>query len=213
MLYPKIETIFERDEKTFKVLWDAFKLKDPIFSIPKTWDFTEKIDGTNISVEHEPLQASLKIGGRTEKTEVPQSIKDYIHGIVTVEKLNEIFEEKRVVIFGEGYGGKIQAGEEDKNRGGKYSKTEKFIVFDILVEGKYWLSRPNVESICTALELEAVPFVGNFTIPEAVEMARKGFYSSFGEGIKAEGLIGKTSIPLFDAKHRRLICKIKSCDF
>lgn len=211
MLYPKIDTIFERDAKTFKVL--EGNLKNPIFSIPKTWDFTEKIDGTNIRIEYDAPSTSFNLGGRTEKAEVPQPIKDYIFSIVTVEKVNEIFDGKNVVIFGEGYGGKIQAGEEDKKRGGKYSETEKFIVFDILIGDKYWLKRPNIESICTTLGFDCVPFVGNFTIEEAVKMVRDGFSSYFGNGIKAEGLIGTTSIPLFDAKHRRLICKIKSCDF
>ncbi len=133
--------------------------------------------------------------------------------MVTVEKLDQIFKGKHIIIFGEGYGGKIQAGEEDKKRGGKYSETKKYRVFDILVESKYWLGRSSIQTIYSAPGLDCVPLAGNFTLHEAVQTVRGGFRSLLGKGIKAEGLIGKTSIPLFDSRHRRLICKIKSSDF
>lgn len=80
-------------------------------------------------------------------------------------------------------------------------------------EGKYWPGRSTIQSICSAPGLDCVPLAGNFTLHEAVQTVRGGFCSLLGKGIKTEGLTGKTSIPLFDARRRRLICKIKSSDF
>lgn len=209
MLYPKIETIFHRDEKTFKVITDQYK--DPIYSIIKKWEFTEKIDGTNIRI----LKGNtLELGGRTEKTEIPKAIENYIFDIISMPKLEEVFGNKEVIIFGEGYGGKIQAGSEDKIRGGKYSDVEKFIVFDILVGGKFWLKRNDIEEICKTLGLDVVPLLNVEDLYEATMQTKIGFKSLLGDGnLNAEGMIGKTSIPLFDALHRRLICKIKTRDF
>lgn len=209
MLYPKIDTIFERDEKTFKVNVD--KYKNPIYSIINKWEFTEKIDGTNIRI----LKGDcLELGGRTEKAEVPKAIERYIFDIISMPKLEEIFGDKEVIIYGEGYGGKIQGGAEDKLRGGKYSDTEKFIVFDILVGGKFWLKRSDIEEICKNLGLDVVPLLTFDRLGEAWLHTKIGFKSELGDGsIKAEGMIGKTSIPLFDGCHNRLICKIKTKDF
>ena len=47
MEYPKIETLFNRDEK-FKVVEGDYRL--PEFENIKQWDVTEKIDGTNVRV-------------------------------------------------------------------------------------------------------------------------------------------------------------------
>lgn len=210
MLYPKIDTIFERNEKTFKVCSD--KIKNPIFSLIKEWEFTEKIDGTNIRIFKGDC---LEIGGRTEGSQIPKEVESYIfdHLQITMPKLEEIFGEKDVVIYGEGYGGKIQAGENDKKRGGKYSKTEKFIVFDILVGGKYWLARSNIEEICKTLSLDVVPYVWSGSIEDAVKIVKDNPRSWLNQEVDAEGLVGRTHVPLFDAKHNRLICKIKTRDF
>lgn len=209
MLYPKIETVFNRDEKTFKV--NTNRYKDKIYSIIREWEFTEKIDGTNIRI----LKGNcLELGGRTENAEVPKAIEHYIFDLISMEKLQEIFGDKDVVIFGEGYGGKIQAGEKDKLRGGKYSNTEKFIVFDVLVSGKFWLKRSDLEEICKNLGFDVVPILPISNLNEACHVTKNGFRSILGDGsIKAEGMIGKTAIPLFDSLHRRVICKIKTEDF
>lgn len=228
MLYHKIETLFERDENTFKV--NPEKLRDPIWSLIKEWEFTEKIDGTNVRIEYEfsPRSGSINFKGREEKSEIPKPLWDYLNEFDLMERCFGVFKDQqdkllatntdsfqfRVTIFGEGYGGKIQAGRQDKERGGKYSETEKFMVFDICVGDYYWLSRPNIEDICAKLRLDVVPLVGTMGLDQAVEMVKAGFKSKLGDGsIQAEGLIGRTPIPLFDAKHRRLICKIKTRDF
>lgn len=47
MIYPKIETLFERNPN-FTV--DPLKLKSPVLGCINPWEVTEKIDGTNIRV-------------------------------------------------------------------------------------------------------------------------------------------------------------------
>lgn len=47
--YNKIETIYVRDEKTKKV-YPQYRNPDVEFLKDLTWQFTEKVDGTNIRV-------------------------------------------------------------------------------------------------------------------------------------------------------------------
>lgn len=204
MLYPKIETIFERDPKTFKV--DENKIKDPIYTLIKEWEFTEKIDGTNIRIIYDGT-SNIKFGGRTENAQLPCELLNLLHEDIKFEPFHETFGEKNVIIFGEGYGAKIQ-------NGGGYSPTQKFIAFDILIGERYWLNREDVESICNKLGLDIVPLIGYMSLEEGVKIVKEGFKSKIGNGsMDSEGLIGRTRIPLFDSKHNRLICKIKTKDF
>ena len=46
--YHKIETLFERDEKTKKLIEGNYRNETVRFLENNYWDFTEKIDGTNI---------------------------------------------------------------------------------------------------------------------------------------------------------------------
>lgn len=213
--YPKIETAFQRDPETFKIPSDGDRiLSNPRFGIIKEWEWSEKIDGTNISIAiNEEGKSEPSIYGRNEKSEVPKAMEHYIRERLPLQTLKELFEDKRVNIFGEGYGGKIQAGRYDKDRGGKYRESESFIVFDIVVGSKYWLKRNDVDDICTKLNFEAVPYIGTFSLTEATERVKEGFNSLLNSEVKAEGLIGRTALPLFDAVGGRLICKLKTSDF
>lgn len=222
MLYPSIETLFTRDFVTHKLIPGEYKKE--VFSLIKEWEWTEKIDGTNIRVMYDCGKEfpSMTIGGRTENAQLPMGVVDYIQGKLNAEKLHETFE-KSVVIFGEGYGDKIQEGSgyihpDDPVR-------QKFIVFDICVGGKYWLQREDVVVICESLGLDVVPLVEHFfdedeifytlrCIENAVARVKTGFKSKLGDGTKdAEGLVGRTKIPLYYAKHRRVIAKIRTEDF
>lgn len=226
MLYPSIETLFTRDPITHKLV--AGDYKEEVFSLIKEWEWTEKIDGTNIRVMYEPtifkslVPSSMKIGGRTENAQLPMGVVDYIQGKLTLDKLYEVFGQRQAVIFGEGYGDKIQEGSgyihpDDPVR-------QKFIVFDICVADKYWLKRKAVVGICESLGLDVVPLMTEvcesgivYSIADpavASDFVKKGFPSQIGDGTKdAEGLVGRTKIPLFDAKGRRIIAKLRTENF
>ena len=48
--YHKIETLYERDEKTKKLIIGKFRNPTIEFLKDNVWQFTEKVDGTNIRV-------------------------------------------------------------------------------------------------------------------------------------------------------------------
>ncbi len=207
MEYPKIETLFERDEKTRKVFPD--KLKNPVYGILKSWQFTEKVDGTNIRVQWQ--EGKLKLGGRTDNANIPADLVQLLYEAIDIQKLRDTFGDSPAVIYGEGYGAGIQ-------RGGAYSKTKQFIVFDVLVDGKWWLAWENVKDIASKFNLKTVPFIGDMTLERGIEMVKTGFDSILakeqtGEKYPAEGIVGRPVETLFDKKGLRLIVKLKTRDF
>jgi ATP-dependent RNA circularization protein (DNA/RNA ligase family) len=206
MEYPKIETLFERDEKTHKVFPD--RLRNPVYGIFKLWQFTEKIDGTNIRIFWQ--DGKIRIGGRTDNAQIPADFVQHLYEILDVEKLRITFPDTSAIIYGEGYGAGIQ-------KGGAYSKTKRFIVFDVLIGDKWWMNWENTVGIAEKLGLKTVPFIGEMSLEDGIAMVRNGFFSPLalenGEQYQAEGLVGRTVEPLFDKHGKRIIIKIKTKDF
>jgi hypothetical protein len=207
MEYHKIETLYERDEKTHKLKPELI-LKNSIYSLIKTWQFTEKIDGTNIRCIWK--DSKLTFGGKTDNAQIHADLIKYLYENVSAEKLKEIFSETNAIIYGEGYGAGIQ-------KGGVYSATKKLIVFDVLVDDKWWLNWENTCDVAKRLGLDVVPYIGEMTLEEATKIVKEGFPSALcarnGVHALAEGLVGRTAETLFDKKHARLIVKLKTKDF
>lgn len=207
MEYHKIETLYERDPKTFKVI--PGKYKNRTYSLLKQWRWTEKIDGTNIRVMYNPgTAAPLTFGGRTDNAQLHADLLAELLRLFTIEKLQLLFDDTPVILYGEGYGAGIQKG------GADYSPTKKFILFDVLVGHKWWLNHEALLDVACKLELDMVADFGLMTLEEATEFVRKGFKSRLNGGRKeAEGLVGRPEEPLFDKKGHRLIVKLKTKDF
>jgi hypothetical protein len=205
--YHKIETLYERDPATFKVKPGV--LKNPTYSMLKTWHWTEKIDGTNIRIIWSPnTPVELSFGGKTDNANIPAQLVTHLQQIVSIDGLRAIFPDAPAVIYGEGYGAGIQKG------GGLYSPTKKFIAFDVLVDGQWWLNWENTVDVAQKLGLDNVPYIDEMTLEEATEMVRIGFPSRLNGGqCPAEGLVGRPLETLFDKKHARLIVKLKTKDF
>jgi len=189
MEYHKIETLFERDEKTHKVYPD--RLKNPVYGIFKSWQFTEKVDGTNIRVIWECAKPEsperLRWGGKTDNAQLPADLVTWLTENVTAEKLRAVFPDADAVIYGEGYGAGIQ-------KGGAYSPTKQFIVFDVLVGGQWWLAWENTCGVAEKLGIKTVPFIGNMTLEEGVAMVKGGLLSVLakeqtGQDYQMEGLV------------------------
>lgn len=200
LIYPKIDTLFNRNQD-FSLNMEEFR--EPIFDKINLWEVTEKIDGTNIRLIWSNQE--LHIEGRTEKADVPKDLINWIKENVSIETLKALFGDKKVVLYGEGYGGKIQAGQ-------NYSDQSKFILFDVKVE-KYWLKRKDIEAIASNLNIESVPLLGFMDITSIVNMVKEGFYSRIGENKLSEGIIAKPIVPLFDNMGKRIIFKLKHKDF
>lgn len=205
--YPKIETLYERDERTFK-LKPELVLKNRVYGLIKTWQFTEKIDGTNIRCIWNPVGPALSFRGRSDNASIHPALMAHLQETVLASKLAEVFPDTEAVLYGEGYGAGIQKG------GGDYSATKKFILFDVFVAGKWWLNWEAVCDVAARLNIETVPLIGDMTLEQAADMVRAGFQSRLNGGkAQAEGVVGRTVEPLFDKKGSRLIVKLKTKDF
>jgi hypothetical protein len=210
MEYPKIETIFERDEK-FKVI--PTKIRKSVYELIKTWQWTEKINGTNIRIILNQ-DGNLTIGGRTDNAQIHADLFNYLQKTFSLDLMKGIFwvkEPCNVILYGEGYGAGIQKG------GGNYSSSKVFRLFDVLVE-RWWLSWENVCDVANKLNIKTVPFLYEMNIEDAVLFTKTGFKSlvaleETGVEYQAEGVVGRTKETLFDKNMKRLIVKLKTKDF
>jgi len=199
------------------------------------FECTEKIDGTNMSVHIIPVgyndiggafkvNYAVEYHGKTEKADTPKHLQVKMEQLFPAEKMLEAFNKNvtyenvedaikevnhgKVIVFGEGYGAKIQ-------KGGNYISNDcGFILFDVTVDGMFLL-RESLEDIASKLEIPIVPLIGYMTVDEAIEFVKKGFKSTIAENkdYDAEGLVLKTPMGLLNRKGERIITKIKTCDF
>src|SRR4051812_815573 len=111
MEYHKIETLFERDKKTFIV--DPMALKSPVLGTINLWDVTEKIDGTNIRAMLSE-EGILTFGGRTDNAQIDTGLLKVLQQMITAEAMKAAFwidgKPVSAVLYGEGYGAGIQKG-------------------------------------------------------------------------------------------------------
>lgn len=208
--YEKIETIYKRDVEGTKKLIEG-DWRDPLFYILQDvkWYFTEKVDGTNVRVMWDGYKVSF--GGRTEKTSHPAELIEHLEkmfgGTVNEQIFEQLFGDKEVIIFGEGYGGKIQGA------GKHYRPDVSFIIFDVCVNGIY-LERENIVEIANAFDVPVVPIVFKGTLKEAVEFIKLVPTSQLSiTDYKMEGIVGKPAVEIYNKYGKRAICKIKVCDF
>lgn len=204
--YHKIETLFERDEKTKRLIEGKFRNEAIEFLKDNKWQFTEKIDGTNIRIYWDGHKVSFY--GRTERAQIPADLVNRLNELFGGEVNEEIFEQKfgetEVMLVGEGYGEKIQ-------KGGLYRKGQDFILFDVMI-GNNWQPRESVEEIANSFGIEVVPIVLEGTIQDGIDFVKQKPKSKFGTA-DSEGLVGRTKIELQTRTGKRAIVKIKVSDF
>ena len=204
--YHKIQTIFERDEKTKKLVEGKFADKTVEFIKDLKWQFTEKIDGTNIRILWDGHK--VRFGARTDDGQIPAILTNRLIELFAGEKNEQLFEQKfgetEVMLVGEGYGEKIQ-------NGGLYRKGQDFILFDVKIAGN-WQPRESVEDIARYFGIDAVPVVLEGTIQEGIDFVKSAPDSKIGTA-KAEGVVGRPSVEMQDRCGNRLIVKIKVNDF
>ncbi len=116
--YHKIQTVFKRDpNNNHKTLLEGeYSLPEFDYLANNEWEFTEKVDGTNIRIMTTGYSESQKsyginFGGRSDNAQIPaplvQWLEEVFHCDDTRQSLHEMFPEG-VCLYGEGYGGKIQ---------------------------------------------------------------------------------------------------------
>ena len=205
--YPKIETIFSRDtEGTKKLIFGTYQNETVKYLRFNDWQFTEKIDGTNISVEWDGHAVSFH--GRTERAQIPKHLLEYLEKTFLTTEAEELFEQtygdKNVILYGEGYGAKIQ-------NGGNYRSDVSFILFDVLI-GDNWQEREWVEKTAKMFGIDVVPVVFVGSLEEGVDYVMEHHPSTIGTAMM-EGIVGRPMVEMRDRLGKRIIVKIKWEDF
>lgn len=214
--YEKIETVFMRDiEGTKKLIPGRYRDETVEFLKDNCWIWTEKIDGTNIRVHWDGHV--VEFGGRTDQAQIPaplvNKLNEYFGGEQNAQVFEQVFGEKDVVLFGEGYGNKIQ------KVGGQYnSDGVDFALFDVCI-GENYMPRIVVQSVARAFGVDAVPIVGLGTIDKAIAFVQSKPYSRVAQKKNAastllmEGVVCRPMVELRTRTGERVICKIKLQDF
>lgn len=203
--YHKIEGLYKRDEITKKLLPGVYRNEAVEYLKDCDWQFTEKIDGTNIRVHWDGHKVSF--AGRTDKAIIPAKLLEYLEqafgGEVNEQIFEEHFGEKEVTLYGEGYGAKIQ-------NGGDYRPDNSFILFDVMV-GDVFLNRAAVRDVSQYFGVDVVPIILIGTIEEAEAYVSNEPMSTIGKA-KMEGLVGRPCVELCNRMHNRIIVKVKVRD-
>ena len=208
--YNKIETLYEREPKTKKLNEGVFRNPTVEYLKDLEWVWTEKIDGTNIRVCWDGH--NMTFGGRTDKAQIPaplvNKLNEYFGGESSAQVFEQTFGNREVILFGEGYGAKIQDG------GNYISDHVDFILFDIMINGNYQ-SRETVVGIANDFGLKVVPIIGTGTLLEAVLYVKKRPRSFIAQNpnYPMEGLVCRPAMELQDHCGNRIIVKIKWRDF
>ena len=209
--YQKIDTVFERDMNGSKKLIEG-SFRDPAVMYLKnnSWMFTEKIDGTNIGVVWDGHRVTFQ--GRTEKAQIPAALVNRLNelfgGLVNEELFEAAFGEETVILFGEGYGNKIQ-------KNGHLYKPDgvDFILFDVYFpEEDLYLERESIENVAKTFNIACVPLLSRGTIAEAVAFVKSKPMSVIGTA-PMEGLVLKPDVEMRDRQGKRIIVKVKVMDF
>lgn len=207
--YTKISTIYKRDTNGTKKLIEGEFCNDTVeFLKDNQWICTEKIDGTNIGIVWDGHRVSYQ--GRTENAQIPAHLVtkliELFGGPVNEEIFEQKFGEMPVILFGEGYGVKIQ-------KGGSYRSDVSFILFDVYLPEKHlWLKRDAVEDIAKTFGIDVVPIIFKGTLDDAVKYVKGKPKSTIGTA-NMEGLVCRPVVDVLDRMGRRVIVKVKVKDF
>lgn len=217
--YPKVENLFVRSMEgplKGKVIPGVFKL--PEFQLLRpdyAWRFTEKIHGQNIRIRSyiEGDERKWEIGGRTDQAQLSVTLIKNVNDLM--EQVNPVLCEKLqgdVIFFGEGYGAGI-------NRGGGYSDSPMFILFDIAnIGSRCWWNWDNLCAFAESVGFEVVPEIDEVhTLSDAIEKVKRGFITQVGKKLtQAEGVVGRLCPELYHFRNgglNPLRFKIKTEDF
>lgn len=205
--YVKIPNIFKRE--TFgknKLIEGEYSSCELSYLKDAMWEFEEKIDGTNIRICWDGYRVSFM--GRTDRAQIPAHLLAKLEELFGGESKEELFEQtfgkKEVILFGEGYGEKIQKG------GGLYGKVD-FRLFDVYVDG-FWLVQDAVDGIAKTFSIETAPFMFHGTLEDGVEYIKDHPKSKLRDA-EMEGVVGRPLVQMFSRTGERIMVKIKCRDF
>lgn len=205
--YVKIPNIYKRE--TFgknKLIEGEYSSPELEYLKDADWEFTEKIDGTNIRICWDGYRVSFM--GRTDRAQIPGHLLSKLEELFGGETKEELFEQtfgnKEVILFGEGYGKKIQ-------KGGELYGDVNFILFDVYVCG-YWVNSDGVSDIADRFGVKRVPILFTGTLTDGVEYIKEHPTSMLRDA-EMEGIVGRPLVQMFSRTGERIMVKIKCRDF
>jgi hypothetical protein len=204
--YPKIDTLYERlPDHTISDI-----LKRPVLASLNPWIVTEKIHGMNIRVHLSP-DNQVMIHGRTDNAQLPADLVKALYDTLPAEKLAALRKDAdpvSITLYGEGYGAGIQ-------KGSHYRADKGFILFDVLIDDRWWLKDEDVTGIAERLGILRVPLLGYWSLTDIRDAVKEGIISRAATAAPAfaEGIVARPLEPLFDAAGKRIIIKLKTHDF
>ena len=191
---------------------------DKVEEIHKRYDITTEthnyfangilVHNCNISIVWDGHKVTFN--GRTERASIPAHLMNRLIEMFGGDTNEEMFEQKfgemPVILYGEGYGAKIQ-------NGGAYRPDVSFILFDVyLPSQEIWLTRDSVEDIAKAFGIDVVPIILTGTLQEAIDYVKTKPVSTIGTA-PMEGLVCRPAVELCDRMGKRVIVKVKVKDF
>lgn len=158
---------------------------------------------TQVLNDKQQIQYRWPDGGEKIAEVTAEDIRDY--GTMWAVDLEEV----PVYIYGELYGPGVQ-------KGGHYGDTLRFSVFDICQQG-WFLPIGMLTEMCNNLGLDMAPYIGQMNISQAEALVRLGFKTKV-ENAKdpdyiEEGIVARPVVPIKDPRGKRIIVKIKYCDY
>ncbi len=242
MKYPKINTLFKRDKDNKFVIMPGM-YSEPIFEYIDRWTVSEKIHGQNLRIMYEYSvgninstgveniveNETLKFGGRTDNAQLPVFLYEKLMQLFDKEKMREVFVKKnkegqplpiKVILFGEGYGNRIQKGGGNYILGGV-----DFALFDIYVFESnldrsvrgWWMKREVVAKISDQLGIDTAPEYHDrtYTKSEIIEMVKNKVTSNIAENEDhiAEGIVARADPPILFRNGHPVMFKLKVEDY
>lgn len=165
----------------------------------------EKIHGSSCRIQWKSHGLTFASGGCKHDSFVKLFNQDKL-----VEKFNQLGHEK-VIVYGEGYGGKMQG------MSGTYGKELKFVAFEVKIDDTF-LNVPNAHDVCNKLGLEFVHYVEIPMETEAIDAQRdadsiQAIRNGMGEGKRREGVVLRPLMEFLDNRGKRVMAKHKRKEF
>lgn len=212
MEYIKIPTANKRAEDGTKKLLEGTWRDDTLqYLSPLPFSWQEKIDGTNIRVIWDGHRVSF--AGRTDRADIPKPLVARLEELFATPEAEELFEQKfgeaEMILFGEGFGEKIQS----NGANGNYIKGVDFALFDVYCPGQdLWLMRDSVQDIASAFGLRTPDTIFKGTIENAIAFVKTKPKSHIGDA-DMEGVVGRPLYELRNRRGERIIVKVKVRDY
>lgn len=207
--YEKINTLWQRDKDNKFVIMPGFYSCQEFANV-NLWEVTEKIDGMNTRVII--TKDDIEFRGRTDRAQLPAELMGRLSELfLSREKIDEVFDFEKaneVVLYGEGYGPKIQ-------KGGIYRDDQDFILFDIMIDD-IWFEGRQVTYYADLLGLNRVPVLGIMNTPDIVDsLSKSPVYSraSIRDDAPIEGVVCRSFPLMLNRLGKRVIFKLKVKDY